>query len=163
MAFQLRRVVTGHDRNGKAGVKMDGTPASVSSMREGVTGCVVWTSEGLPVHLSEDGGPIEDMGLRKVGTEHKSGHVFRIVEYQPGCAPRNHRTESIDYAVCLSGELDMELDDGVVVKLKPGDVVVQRGTIHNWHNRGKGPCRMAFVLIGAELPSFGGRQLKAGG
>ena len=61
--------------------------------------------------------------------------MFRIVEYRPGVAPRNHRTESLDYAVVLSGEIDMELD-GSVVHLRAGDVLVQRGTVHNWVNRG---------------------------
>jgi quercetin dioxygenase-like cupin family protein len=75
--------------------------------------------------------------------------VFRIVRYDPGVAPRRHRTSSLDYAVVLSGEIDMELDDKEV-HLKAGDVVVQRGTIHNWANRGTEPCIMAFVLIGAK-------------
>jgi len=76
--------------------------------------------------------------------------VFRFVEYRPGVAPRNHRTESIDYAVVLSGEIDMELDDGVTVHLRQGDALVQRGTIHNWVNRGTQPCVIAFVLVAAK-------------
>jgi quercetin dioxygenase-like cupin family protein len=49
----------------------------------------------------------------------------------------------------LSGEIDMELDDGVTVRLRQGDVLVQRGTIHNWVNRGTQPCVIAFVLVAA--------------
>ena len=52
---------------------------------------------------------------------------------------RNHRTDSIDYVIFMSGEIDMDLD-GTVVHLKAGDVMVQRGTIHNWINKGKGPA-----------------------
>ena len=79
----------------------------------------------------------------------KNGSVFRVIEFEPGVAPRNHRTDSIDYAVVMSGEIDMEMDD-TVVHLKAGDVLVQRGTIHNWVNNGTAPCVIAFVLIGAE-------------
>ena len=74
------------------------------------------------------------------------GSVFRVVEFGPGVAPRNHRTDSIDYAVVMSGEIDMEMDD-TVVHLKAGDVLVQRGTIHNWVNNGTEPCVIAFSLI----------------
>jgi quercetin dioxygenase-like cupin family protein len=69
-----------------------------------------------------------------------------MVEYQPGVAPRDHRTETIDYAIVLSGEMDMDVQ-GTVVKLKKGDVVVQQNTMHNWINRGKEPCVMGYVLI----------------
>ena len=59
------------------------------------------------------------------------------------------RTDSIDYAVVMSGEIDMEMDD-TVVQLQAGDVLVQRGTIHNWVNKGTEPCVMAFVLISSD-------------
>ena len=89
--------------------------------------------------------------------------MFRIVHYGPGVTPRNHRTNSIDYAVVISGEIDMELDDGVVAHLKQGDVLVQRGTIHNWVNRGKEACVIAFVLISAKPVSAAGKALNAVG
>ncbi|MSQ50934.1 MAG: cupin domain-containing protein [Betaproteobacteria bacterium] len=160
MGFQIRRVVTGHDKNGRAMVKMDSVPAaSFSTMRPGVTACLAWSTDTLPADLGDE----EDGGLKKVGTAHAGGTVFRIVEYQPGAAPRNHRTASIDYAVVMAGEIDMELDDGIVAKLKAGDILVQRGTIHNWINRGSVPCVMAFVLIDAKLPSFEGKQIGSAG
>jgi mannose-6-phosphate isomerase-like protein (cupin superfamily) len=163
MAFQVRRVVTGHDKNGKAIVKMDSVPASIAPMRPGVTGCVVWTTESVPVDLTDDGKvELQEEGMKNVGTAHEDGTVFRIVEYQPGAAPRNHRTASIDYGIVLEGEIDMVLDDSTV-RLKKGDVLVQRGTIHNWINPGKVPCVIAFVLIAAELPSFGGNSLGPAG
>ena len=62
-----------------------------------------------------------------------------------------HRTRSIDYAVVLSGEIDMLLDDSEV-HLKAGDVLVQQGTVHAWVNNGSEPCRIAFVLIDAKEP-----------
>lgn len=159
MTFRIRRVVTGHDETGKAVVTFDSVPQSIGPMRPGVTGCVAWTTDKTPADLLGD----EDMGLRPVATAHAGGTVFRIVEYQPGAAPRNHRTASIDYGVVMSGEIDMVLDDGVTVHLRAGDVLVQRGTIHNWVNRGSGPCVIAFVLIDATLPTFGGKRLAPGG
>ena len=63
--------------------------------------------------------------------------------------PGMHRTDSIDYAVIMSGEIDLLLDDSDV-HLKAGDVVVQRGTKHAWANRGDEPCKIAFILIDAK-------------
>jgi quercetin dioxygenase-like cupin family protein len=158
MAVQVRRVVTGHDSNGRAVVKIDEVSKNVISSRPGQSACVVWTTESFPVNNTGDA----DEGLRQVGTTLKNGTVFRIVEFGPGVAPRNHRTDSIDYAVVLSGEIDMELDESVV-HLKAGDVLVQRGTIHNWINRGTTPCVIAFVLIDSKPVEAGGKVLNAVG
>jgi quercetin dioxygenase-like cupin family protein len=157
MTLQLRRVVTGHDANGKAIVTID-EMAQTGSARPGVTTSVVWTSEGFPV--GNDGGA--DEAQRRVGTWHPNGTVFRIIEFAPGNGGRNHRTDSLDYAVVLSGEIDMDLD-GSEVHLKAGDAIVQRGTIHNWINRGKEPCVIAFVLIDARPVTAGGKALTAVG
>jgi quercetin dioxygenase-like cupin family protein len=92
--------------------------------------------------------PSPKRALRSVGTAESDGTVFRIVRYAPGVAPRHHRTNSINYAVVMSGSMEMELDDQTV-RLNAGDVLVQRGTIHNWVNNGTGRCVIAFVLIGA--------------
>ena len=62
----------------------------------------------------------------------------------------------------MSGEIEMEMDDSVVY-LKAGDVLVQRGTIHNWVNRGAEPCAIAFVLIDAKPVEVGGKVLHAQG
>ena len=158
MALQIRRVVTGHDASGRAVVKIDEVAKNVVSSRAGATACVVWTTEGFPV----DNNGEEDAGLRKTGTTLGNGTVFRILELAPGVTPRNHRTDSIDYAVVMSGEVDIELDDAKV-HLKAGDVLVQRGTIHNWVNRGTEPCVIAFVLIAAKPVSVGGKVLRAEG
>jgi quercetin dioxygenase-like cupin family protein len=158
MAVQVRRVVTGHDANGRAVVKIDEISKNVISTRPGQSACVVWTTDSFPVKNTGDA----DEGMRKVGTTLNNGTVFRVVEFGPGVAPRNHRTDSIDYAVVVSGELDMELDNSVV-HLKAGDVLVQRGTIHNWVNRGTEPCVIAFVLIDAKPVEVGGKVLHAEG
>jgi quercetin dioxygenase-like cupin family protein len=159
MTVKVRRVVTGHDKNGHALVKIDEIAKNVISSRPGASSCVAWTSEGFPVDNDGDA----DTSGRKVGTTLAGGIVFRIVEFSPGVAPRNHRTDSIDYAVVMSGEIDMELDDGRSVHLKAGDVLVQRGTIHNWVNKGTAPCQIAFVLVDAKPVSAGGKTLNAVG
>ncbi len=145
MALGIRRVVTGHDAAGKAVVRIDDVAANRRSGRANHAAQVIWTTDDLPVGFAEDG---EDKGAREIGTTIPGGSVFRVVEYGPGVVPRNHRTDSIDYAVVISGEIDMEMD-GAVVHLKAGDVLVQRGTMHNWINNGTEPCVIAFVLISA--------------
>jgi quercetin dioxygenase-like cupin family protein len=158
MTVQVRRVVTGHDENGKAIVTIDEVSKNVVSARPKTSACVVWTSQGFPVNNDGD----EDEGLRQTGTTLDGGTVFRVLELEPGNSPRVHRTNSIDYAVVISGEVDMELDDSVV-HLKAGDVLVQRGTVHNWVNNGSEPCRIAFVLIDAKPVEVGGKVLEAHG
>ena len=158
MALQIRRVVTGHDASGRAVVKIDEVAKNLLSSRPGATAWVVWTTEGFPADNTGE----EDAGLRKTGTTLDNGTVFRILELAPGVRPRNHRTDSIDYAVVMSGEVDMELDD-TTVHLMAGDVLVQRGTIHNWVNRGTEPCVIAFVLIAAKPATVGDKVLHAQG
>jgi quercetin dioxygenase-like cupin family protein len=159
MNFPVRRVVTGHDKNGKAIVTIDEISQNGVQRRPGATGDVIWTTQGFPVN--NDGS--EDESKRKVETAFANGTVFRILKLDPGCTPRMHRTDTIDYAIVMAGECDMELDDGVKVHFKAGDVLVQRGTIHNWSNSGKEPCVIAFILIGAKPVEVGGKKLAAHG
>ena len=159
MALQVRRVVTGHDKDGRAIVQIDEISQNLRSARPGATACVIWTSEGFPI----DNTGTEDEGLRETGTTHENGTVFRILELQPGNIPRVHRTDSLDYAVIMKGEIDMELETGEITHLKAGDVVVQRGTVHNWINSGTEPCVIAFVLIAAKPVEIGGKVLNAFG
>ena len=158
MALRLRRVITGHDEGGRAVVKIDEVATHLFTGRPGATACNVWTTEGFPA--SNDGDA--DLGQHKVGTTLPNGTIFRVIEFAPGLAARNHRTDSIDYIVVISGEIDMELDDSLV-HLKAGDVMVQRGTIHNWLNRGTAPCVLAVVLIDAKSVQAGGKSLPAVG
>lgn len=158
MSLKIRRVVTGHDNDGNAVVLIDEVCRNVISRRERHHSCVVWSTAAFPVNNSGN----EDESARPVGAPGPEGTVFRIIEYGPGVAPRNHRTSTIDYAVVISGEIDMELDEGAV-HLKGGDVVVQRGTIHNWVNRGSAPCVIAFALIAADPVTRRGKTLEAMG
>ena len=158
MSLNIRRVVTGHDAQGRATVLIDETVKNVSSQRPGALYSVVWSSEGFPVN---NDGDVDPSG-KKIGTTIPNGTVFRIVSFGPGVAPRNHRTDSIDYAVVISGEIDMDLD-GTTVHLKAGDVLVQRGTIHNWINKGTMPCVIAFTLVSAKPVVADGKALTAQG
>ena len=134
--MNIRRVVTDHDAQGRSIVAIDQRCSNVVSRRPGHQSCVVFT------------GP--------------DGTIFRIVRYAPGVAPRNHRTETIDYAVVMSGEIDMRLDQSVV-HLRAGDVLVQQATLHDWVNNGKEACVIAFVLVPAKPVQIDGKVLHAVG
>jgi quercetin dioxygenase-like cupin family protein len=154
MALHVRRVITGHDAAGRAIVQVDEVAQHAFVGRPGATACNVWTTEGFPAN--NDGSV--DAGLRKTGLTLPNGTIFRVIEFAPGVAARNHRTSSVDYIVVISGEIDMELDESKV-HLRAGDVMVQRGTIHNWVNRGSAPCVLAVVLIDAKPVEADGEVL----
>jgi quercetin dioxygenase-like cupin family protein len=156
MSINIRRVVTGHDDQGRAKVLIDEQVKNVFSHRPGAHYSVIWSSDTLPAN--NDG--TNDPSGKSIGTTIPNGSVFRVVSFGPGVAPRNHRTDSIDYAVVMSGEIDMVLD-GETVQLKAGDVLVQRGTVHNWVNKGTVPCVIAFTLISAKPVTAGGKTLQA--
>jgi quercetin dioxygenase-like cupin family protein len=158
MALQVRRVITGHDAHGRAIVKIDEASKNVFTGRPGATVCNIWTTEGFP---AKNDGEVDE-GLRKVGTTLKNGTIFRVIEFAPGLAARNHRTDSIDYIVVIAGEIDMELDDSII-HLNAGDVMVQRGAIHNWVNGGTMPCVLAVVLLDAKSVEVVGKVLSAVG
>jgi quercetin dioxygenase-like cupin family protein len=158
MTLKVRRVITGHDNSGKAIVKIDEIVNDLKIGRPGAMVASIWTTEGFPVN--NDGH--DDAATRQVGTTLAGGTILRVVEFSPGVQARNHRTDSIDYAIIMSGEIDMEMD-GTMIHLKAGDVLVQRGTIHNWINNGTSPCVIVFALIDAKPVTAGGRELKAVG
>jgi quercetin dioxygenase-like cupin family protein len=158
MAGQIRRVVTGHDAKGRAVVKQDETLEVAPRLeRAGVGARLLWTTESFPVDNTGDA----DTSGREVGLTLPNGTVFRIVDFEPGNPTYMHRTDSIDYAIVMAGEIDMEMDDGAVLRVKAGDVLVQRGTIHSWQNRGSETCRIAFILIDAKPVEAGGQVLHA--
>ena len=117
----IRRVVTGHDEDGRATVLADGPATTVKSPRAGQFSTLLWCTEGAPatVPLGLDA---EDMGARRLGTyPPERGTRFMIAEYPPGNVPRRHRTDTVDYVVVLSGRIEMELDEGEVVALGAGE------------------------------------------
>ena len=140
----IRRIVTGHDANGKATVWIEGAATNHKFPDDTMSSTLMWMTDSTPADFTVD----EDAGSRVVGTAPPQGGTrFTILELQPGNQYHGqHRTDTVDYCICLSGEIDMLLDDEVV-KLSPGDVLIQRGTRHAWQNRGTQPARVACVLI----------------
>jgi len=173
-APEIRRVVTKLDASGKAVVMID-ERARLTAPRPPNYAANIWvTDKSLPDFSSTD-----DRGKAKIGlVPPKSGTAFRIVDFAPesqgeqptdmnhmmkivgpeapkkGLPPRHpmmHRTRTLDYAIILSGEIDMLLDEGEV-HLKAGDVLVQQATNHAWVNRSGKPCRVAFILMDSQEP-----------
>jgi quercetin dioxygenase-like cupin family protein len=92
----------------------------------------------------------EDEGARILGSAPPAnGSRFTMMEFQPGNAAHLHRTDTVDYVICVTGEIDMFLDDTQFITLRAGDVLIQRGTYHAWANRSDKPCRIAVVLLDA--------------
>jgi len=155
MTGTARRVVTGHDANGKSVVISDGLPAQDHPMRGSAVGAdffEIWnSSEAVPALTSE---PEGEPALRPFTIMPPSGHLIRIIDIYParlgGHRTVMHRTRTLDYAVVIEGEIVLVLSDSEVV-LGPGEVVVQRGTDHAWENRTDKVTRMAFFHIAAEF------------
>jgi mannose-6-phosphate isomerase-like protein (cupin superfamily) len=176
VAIPIRRVVTGKNTAGKAVILSDGSAANVHDRPEaGTSNTLLWMTDCAPATLSDSA----DAGACRVGVEPPpNGTIFRVVEFAPekniksdyemrvrlmrslNLAPEGstrdhprhpgmHRTATIDYAIILSGQIDMLLDDSEV-HLQAGDTVVQRGTNHAWVNRSDHPCRIAFILVSAQ-------------
>jgi quercetin dioxygenase-like cupin family protein len=109
---------------------------------------LIWSTDSTPADIAI-GETVEDLGARMLGTAPPpNGTRFAVIDFPPRNSGRMHRTETIDYVIVISGEIDMDMD-GSTVSLKAGDVMVQRGTNHAWVNRGTERARLAFVLIDA--------------
>jgi oxalate decarboxylase/phosphoglucose isomerase-like protein (cupin superfamily) len=175
MPTNTRRIVTGHNANGKAIILHDtAVPVFLPKNRPGVEVTNVWLTTETPAKLTDT----PDSVQRQVAlTPPPHETVFRIVEFSPekdwieqvdrqaaresfasfgaeqamddAEEPRHpfmHKTETIDYAIVLSGECYMLLDNSEIL-VTAGDIIIQRGTNHAWSNRSDLPCRIAFVLI----------------
>ena len=148
----VRRVVTGHDTNNVAKVLIDGR--ATNHKGTGSRSTLMWITDGNPADIGV-GENIEDMGARIVGTPPPAnGTRFCVIDFPPGNPPHMHRTETIDYVIVIEGEIDMDMDDSTV-KLKAGDIMVQRGTNHAWANRSSKHARVAFVLVDAKPLGIG--------
>jgi naringenin degradation protein FdeH len=170
----MRRVVTGHDAQGRAAVLFDGeSPHSfVLEKAGGLRLTEIWETRSSPADNSGSGDAADhERRIEPVG----GGSVFRIIEYPPDRVrlrtldpetffrgmgakaadaatrrhPGMHKTDTVDYCVVLSGEIWAVFDSGEVL-LRAGDVLVQRGTSHAWSNRTEEPCVIAFVLVAAK-------------
>jgi mannose-6-phosphate isomerase-like protein (cupin superfamily) len=174
-ASDIRRVVTGLDANNKAVVLFD-SRMPLRAGPYGLNATNLWVTNTYPLGFSfKDDTSAIPVGISPLD----NGTKFRVVEFAPLDAaseakmepgflikavgpvaparglpvthPLMHRTRSVDYAVVLSGEIDMMLDD-TVVHLKPGDTIVQQATNHAWVNHGTETCRILFVLMDSRQP-----------
>jgi mannose-6-phosphate isomerase-like protein (cupin superfamily) len=174
-ASDIRRVVTGLDGDNKAVVLFD-SRVPLKSGPLGLQATNLWVTNSYPLGFSfKDDTSSIPVGISPLD----NGTKFRVVEFppldaateakmEPGALmkavgpvapargrpvthPLMHRTRSVDYAVVLSGEIDMMLDDSTV-HLKPGDTIVQQATNHAWVNHGTETCRILFVLMDSKQP-----------
>ncbi len=172
-AKRFRRVVTGHDANGRSVVLSDGeSPHSFFLEKAGGLQLTeLWETRSVP---ADNSGTADAAGHERRIEPVGGGSVFRIIEYPPDSMrlatlqpeaffssmgtraadaatrrhPGMHKTDTVDYCVVLSGEIYAVLDEGEVL-LRAGDCLVQRGTNHAWSNRSNAPCTIAFVLVAA--------------
>ncbi len=177
----VRRVVTGHDQDGKAIVISDAEAANIVRPRNrpGVAIYNLWQIDASPAPVfGADETTDRTIGLLPP----RQGSIFRLIDFPPekdwiddidpeaaraawasigaeGVGvngepphPLMHRTETIDYGLCLEGEIYMVLDDSEVL-IEKGDAVIQRGTSHAWSNRSDAVCKMMFVLADGTFES----------
>ena len=175
--MDARRVVTGHDADGKAVFVSDGLVEPVTlALLPGSEFHQIWGSDRT-VSFPDDGSrpsapeyfpPVggfrfgfftipPDGGRGAPADLDMAAALAEFEEKLPGMArhlepddPGMHTTASVDYGIVLSGEATLELDDGVTVVLGPGDTYVQNGTRHRWSNSGSVPAVLAVTLVGAE-------------
>lgn len=147
-APSFRRIVTSHDAEGAPIIWIDGDATNHKYPDEKVSSTLMWSTDRTPTTILGDA----DEGARVLGSAPPAGGSrFTMMEFQPGNSVHGlHRTDTVDYVVCISGQIDMFLDEKQFVALHPGDVLIQRGTYHSWVNRSTEPCRLAVVLIDAE-------------
>lgn len=171
----IHRVVTGHDADGKAIVVINGRLPTIREL-QAVPGMIfheVWETQGMPapvdnradpttgplmhgppkhgtrirfVDLPPDTDYLAEVDARMKALFEEVNNVEGLTTKANSLHPMMHRTEAIDYGIVIEGEITLVLDDSEV-KLKPGAVVVQRGTNHAWANRSGKVSRMLFIQI----------------
>ena len=174
MAQKIRRVVTGHDANGRANILFDDLAPNVTELKgwPGAAVTELWVTDEAPVNNAG----AADRSLRPLRHDPTpAGTIFRVVELPPDRPeikidtastfgelgsthmpksedsarhPSMHKTDSIDYLVVIAGEMWMVMEEGEVL-LRQGDCIVQRGTNHASVNRSDRPCLLAAILIPA--------------
>jgi quercetin dioxygenase-like cupin family protein len=140
-----RRIITGHSSSKQARVMRDETCPNVRT-RHLSSSTTIWSTPSVPAPIDIDGaGP--DRGAEGIASGvPANGTRFMIMDLQAGADGKMHRTDTLDYVICLEGEIEMRLDEGTVT-LKPGDALVQQATNHAWANRTDRHARLAIVLI----------------
>ncbi|RPD55801.1 hypothetical protein L227DRAFT_614936 [Lentinus tigrinus ALCF2SS1-6] len=149
----LRRVVTGHRGDGVAVVKSDKVMESSANQKfQGVSAGPIWRTGSLPVNDNNDetdGATREATG--DLGLVVKGGTNLLFTDLAPGATASMHRTSSLDHNILISGKVILIMEDGSeTVFENPGDVVVQRGTMHAWRNPGPEWVRWITVVYDAQ-------------
>jgi quercetin dioxygenase-like cupin family protein len=175
MPGKVRRIVTANRDDGRSYIESDTLlPQAIVAPEEPVR-VGLWLTDRAPASTTTPD-PVPDGVILRTPPAHRGGSVIRVVDFQPdrlrghlsaadlvqrGATvtpersarhPGFHQTDTVDYAVCLEGEIWAMLDEGETL-MRPGDVLIQRGTFHAWSNRSDRVCRMLFILIDAE-PAF---------
>lgn len=145
-APKFRRIVTKHDAEGQSVLWFDGDATNHKFPSEKITSTLMWSTETTPTDIFGTA----DEGERILGSAPPpGGSRFTMMVFHPGNEAHLHRTDTIDYVICIEGEIDMFLDETQFITMKAGDVLIQRGTNHAWANRSDKPCRLAVVLLDA--------------
>lgn len=151
-----RRIVTGI-KDGRSIIVEDQLVENVVEHLPGLIISDIWNTQNTPASLDFET-TIPNTGFPQT---QKNGTYFRYVvippdkdlgvEFKKGEPhPMMHQTSTLDYIIILSGELHLIMEEGETI-LKPGDIVIQRGTNHAWSNRSDEPCIQLAVLIDAEI------------
>jgi len=153
-----RRIITGHDENGKAIFHSDEVLKTANPYKEDLSPpagtipgfTLIHRAEGFPT--TSVNGPVTEWHGKRIPLSYAGGTVCRVVDFPPIGEDGDafmHRTQSLDFGVVLKGSIKLILDDGLETTMHEGDVVVQRGTIHAWKNVSKENCKVLFVLVPA--------------
>lgn len=165
---QPRRFITCHDKGGKA-IFSNALPEilpfwAVGPKSDPAGFGLAYTTTASPVPLNADKDLFsfaeEHKHQTKGGLVKSGGSVLRFVDYPPRGASPMHRTVSCDYAVMVFGEIECLLDSGETRTLSEGDVLIQRGTMHQWINHSASWARMLYVLLDAEEVEIDGQPLR---
>ncbi|KAH6884447.1 hypothetical protein B0T10DRAFT_579074 [Thelonectria olida] len=164
---QPRRFITSHDEDGKAvysNVLPETVPFWTVGPRSDPAGFgLAYTTTSTPVPLKGDKDLTEFAEAHdrrmKDGLVKHGGSVVRFVDYPPRGASPMHRTVSCDYAVVIFGEMECLLDSGETRTMCQGDVLIQRGTMHQWINPNDSWARMIYVLLFAAEVEVNGKRL----
>ncbi|KAI0692790.1 hypothetical protein BC835DRAFT_1277021 [Cytidiella melzeri] len=158
----IRRIVTTHNEQGLGVVQHDDN-LDMKVTFPGAKSLPVWTSNGVP---AKDNNDETDGAFRPVsgpfGVVAPGATFCGYTELAPGAMASWHRTPSLDHNILISGKLILMMEDGSEYLLdKPGDVVIQKGTMHAWRNPGPEVARWVAVLVDAEPAVVNGRQMLA--
>jgi quercetin dioxygenase-like cupin family protein len=152
----VQRVVTGHNAQGRAVFKSEDFAPTKMVPSGDASFLLIWTTETVPANNNDE----TEGRLRDAGLTLNQGSVIRIVDMLPGGESPMHRTNSIDYGIILSNEIELELEDGAKKTVREGGIIIQRGTNHLWRNTTDKPTRIAFILIEAPAYLHNGQSLE---